>query len=248
VTMSNNNALIGTLLRICSKLTIAIGENSTDMVDASKITLMLSMKFIDRQELFRSIAMDKYVDWALVPSNTSKTNMLGESMIWLEFMRFMDFGHLDISESTLQSEYPPLWCIYDSLKQNKVLNVVYAGTVSDTNKLSEAREEKDGVQQLGFDDVCKLCILNNIIGLQSKTITEQYLATRLKRSTFGISSSILSAFADERHSADVYLKTMRYLLMKLNVDHHTLYTNVLYYNQAHENMNQTRAIKYAQNR
>lgn len=247
--MSNTNTLVATLLNICAKLTIAIGADSTDVVGVSKTTLILCMKFINRQELFQSVMVDSYVDWSLVPSNCAKTNLLGDSAVWLELMKFVDFGHMDTSELVLQKEYPPLWCIYNALRQNNILRVIHGGTVSDVKKnADESEKTTEGAILLVFDDVCKLCILNNIIGIQSKTITDQYLATKLKRSTFAISSSILSAFADERHSADVYLKTMRYLLEKIDVDHPKLHANILYYNQAHDKMKTVMAMKNTQNR
>jgi hypothetical protein len=243
--MSNTSILIGTLIRLCDRLTISIGEDSSDMIDVSKTVLITCMKFVDREKLFTSSLLDKYVDWSVVPNTTAKTNLLGESPVWLEFVKFLDFGELLVSETIMQNQHPPLWCIYNSLKHHDILS-----TPSTMNNISGTNSsvESTVIQKLTFDDACKLCLLNNIIGLSSKTITDQYLSYRLKKSTFSMSSTILSALADERHSTDVYLKTMQYLLSLLTVKHAELHTNVLHFRQHNKVMKAAMLSKYSQNR
>jgi hypothetical protein len=103
--------------------------------------------------------------------------------------------------------YPPLHCLYAAIQTSGAHG------------------------KLDFNDACKLFILNNIEGLTSKMMIEHHTSSRMNCNTHAICSGehnragrirselthtthpgIVSALADERHSADVYEETFKYVL------------------------------------
>jgi hypothetical protein len=72
--------------------------------------------------------------------SAKKTNLLGDSDVWLQLLQFVDFGDLKLPERLLQQQYPPLYCMHSAIA---------AQMVGKANRLN-------------FSDTCKQLLLNNI--------------------------------------------------------------------------------------
>ena len=159
-----------------------------------------------------------------------KINMLGDSSVWLQLMQFLDFGDLKIPERVLQSKYPPLFCMYNTIQSQM-----------------KGYPEKN---RLNFSDACKLLLLNNVEGLTSRNVLELYTSSRLNQNTYALCSHILSTLADERHSSDVYQETFRYVLsqevMKVNED--LLAKYIQHFRSTSAARRKAWEMKYVQNR
>lgn len=121
---------------------------------------------------------------------SKKTNLLGDSDVWLQLMQFIDFGELKIPERLLQQQHPPLYCMHSEIVSQM------AGRAN----------------KLNFSDTCKLLLLNNIEGLSSRTVLELYTSSRLNQNTYALCSSIVNTLADERHASSVYEDAFKYIL------------------------------------
>lgn len=121
---------------------------------------------------------------------SKKTNILGDSDVWLQLMQFIEFGELSIPERLLQQQHPPLYCMHSEIVSQM------AGRAN----------------KLNFSDSCKLLLLNNIEGLSSRTVLELYTSSRLNQNTYALCSSIVNTLADERHASSVYEDTFKYIL------------------------------------
>ena len=168
---TENTRFIGSIISFCSKASVDLLGAPRD---ALRVIVVLCMKFIDRKQLLDGLMPDKYVDWEFVANNVSRAagdkNPIGDTGTWMTLMEYMDFGSIPMNETILKNTYPPLWCIYNSLKHTGVLR-------TETNKQKAADA---GIKQMTYDDACKLTILNNVCGLQSRTVTERYTSVRLQ--------------------------------------------------------------------
>ena len=68
--------------------------------------------------------------------SAKKTNLLGDSDVWLQMLQFVDFGELKMPERLLQQQYPPLYGMHCAVSSR--------------------------TKKLNFSDTCKLLLLNNI--------------------------------------------------------------------------------------
>jgi hypothetical protein len=103
--------------------------------------------------------------------------------------------------------------------------------------------------KLDFSDACKLFVLNNIEGLTSKMMIEHHTSSRMNCNTHAICSSIVSALADERHGADVYEETFKYVLgTLLKVDEKLLAQHIAHYKQTKLARDKAWAIKAVQSK
>jgi hypothetical protein len=186
----NHGVMIASVVSLCDRATIEIGGG---MDRAIRSIITISSKYLDRKLLLEDAVPGGYVDWDYIDQShnilTNKHNLLGDSDVWLQLLPYMNFGKLSIEPLELQSEYPPIWTIYKTM------------------------EECVGHDRLWkFDDTCKIFLLNNLIGIPFKYITERYTTKSLTQSSHVICGKIMENMADERHSSEVYLKSMKYLL------------------------------------
>ncbi len=107
--------------------------------------MIICMKFVDKEALFKSVLPDMYIDWeyvraqgfltgsswssvsssggggssgggsAMVMQHAKKTNLLGDSHTWLHLIQFLDFGDLKMPDRILQAQHPPLYCMHSCL-------------------------------------------------------------------------------------------------------------------------------------
>jgi hypothetical protein len=146
-------------------------------------------------------------------SNKRNGNMLGDSSVWLQFMQFIDFGDLKISERQMQISYPPLYSMYVAIMSQQMKT---------TQNLGSTQPLK-----LNFSDACKLLLLNNVEGLSSRNVMELYTSAQLNQNTYVLCSNIVSMLADERHSSSVYEEAFKYILSKEGELIVTVFTSVI---------------------
>jgi hypothetical protein len=207
---------ISSLLNLCERATINMEREGIS--NAIKAIIIVCMKFVDKEALFKAVLPDVYIDWDYVkahtgtsaaPQNAScRKNLLGDSSTWLHMMQFLDFGEPKIPDRLLQNQHPPLYCMHAA--------VMASGTGG----------------KLNFNDACKLMILNNIEGLTSKMMIELHTTSRLNCNTMAICSGIVNALVDERHCPEVYENTFQYILGSLlKVDEISLAQHIAHFKQ-----------------
>jgi hypothetical protein len=198
---------ISSFLSLCEKATIDM--NGEGLSNALKAAIVLCMKFVDKEALFRAVLPQTFVDWVYVrvqasSTASSKKNMLGDASTWLHLMQFVEFGEPSLSARVMQSQYPPLYCIHAAIGALRA--------------------------QLTFSDACKILLFNNVEGLTSRTMIELHTSTRLGHNTYTICTSIVNALADERHGADVYESTFKYVIGTLmKVDEQSLAQHIAHF-------------------
>lgn len=147
--------LVASILSACNRATI---DFDSDVQGSIRALIVVSMKYIDKRDLFSAVMKESsFVDWQYIDNaRLPGKNILGDSSTWLRMMQFTSFGSLDIPESEMQSQYPPLWCIYNSLRSSGAF---------DSTPLNSAR-----AYSMNFSDACKMCILNNIEGVHCRSV------------------------------------------------------------------------------
>ncbi len=170
---------ISSILNLCERATINMEREG--IANAVKAIIIICMKFVDKEALFKAVLPGMYIDWEYVraqlssaggtgsggasgASSQAKKNLLGDSQTWLHMMQFLNFGEATMPDRVLQMQHPTLYCMHA------------ATTAAGAGKT------------LKFDDVSKLLILNNIEGLTSKMMIELYTSSRLNCNTHAICS------------------------------------------------------------
>lgn len=157
---------ISSLINICEKTTINMEREG--ITNTVKAIIIVSLKFVNKEALFKAILPDMYIDWDYVKNQSvflcGKKNFLGDAVSWLNLVGFTNFGQLSLPGPVLQSKYPPL------------------------HNLHSAIQASGAHGKLDFNDACKLLILNNIEGLTSKTMIEYHTSSRLNCNTHTICS------------------------------------------------------------
>ena len=139
--------------------------------------------------------------------------------MWMLLMSLLDFGAQKYTDTVLQREYEPLWCIYTAVKQSKM---IYLDSNHDSN-------EKLKPTKLSYHDICCIYILNNVNGLSSKIIVDQYTSMKLKTNVFMLTNNILSALADNRSSSMAYMNTIHKLLTDVVINISSLQKHIHHY-------------------
>lgn len=266
---ATSTRFIGSFVSFCDRCSI---DMASDVAAALKTVIVLSMKFIDKRALLELAVPGGYVDWEFVEMNVGGAlgpgtgvggqgvsaadrrkyigNAMGDVPVWLQLVRFIDFGPLEMNDLLIKKKYPPLWCIYKALKDAGVLmseSVSRSGGGDTAATAGGKRLPPQGGKSAGlmrFDDACKLCILNNVVGLQSRTVMDQYTSAKLGKASISVCTNVVSALADERHESDVYLATMQYLLGIIQIDLTQLHGQIQHYRQTVEARRLTWRLKH----
>lgn len=116
---------ISSLLNLCERATISIQREGIS--NAVKAIMIICMKYVDKESLFKAVLPEVYIDWdyvkgqSLLPtgaassSMTLKKNLLGDCSTWLHVMQFIDFGEPRLPDRQLQKQYPPLYCMHSAV-------------------------------------------------------------------------------------------------------------------------------------
>ena len=118
------------------------------IANSIKAIIIICMKFVDKEALFKSVLPSMYIDWDYIRAqgflsgsssassasgggggqqqqHAKKNNLLGDSHTWLQLIQFLDFGDLKMPERILQSQHPPLYCMHSGLS----FLVIWDGTL-----------------------------------------------------------------------------------------------------------------------
>lgn len=177
----------------------------------------------------------------VVSGESSEINLLGSNTLtWLQLADHLSFPvNEGMQENLLRRNYPPLWCIYNSLRDSRVLDHTWVP--------SQQHQQQDGrSSKLNFSDVCKLCLLHNIESLPCKNVIEQYMLQRLDRNQHTVSANILSALADQRNSSEVYFTTTKFLMGIMRVDAVLLGAKISHYKKSVMSQQQAWVVKFVQ--
>jgi hypothetical protein len=161
--------------------------------------------------------------------------MLGDSTTWMSFLNFISFPDTDLPDLIIRNEYPPLWCILNSLKSSRVYE-------PNSQRLNTTSNQ----ELMTFSDACKIFISINLEGTLSKTMSEKYISSKLSKNSFIVSSNLMSALADERHEAGVYLMTMKYLMNTMLVDSMSLQRHISHYRDSRQSQQKAWALKFVE--
>ena len=156
---------------------------------------------------------------------------------------------------------PQLPLMMSTSRSSPPLKVVSSHSNSDSSTVKNAAAEGRGVtavrngsgknngniDKLNFSDICKLFILNNLSGMKSKHVVDQYTSFKLVTNAFEVCSNIMSALADQRHDATVYSNTLKYVMSIARVNHVDLMNHIVHHNRVNDTNRQTWAVKYIQN-
>jgi hypothetical protein len=134
-------------------------------------------------------------------------------------MQYLDFGSLKDNVTLLQRDHPALWCIYSAVTQSKMIH-------SDSNYDDK---QKPTQTKLSYHDICCLYILNNVQGMSSKLVVDQYTSIKLKTNVFMLTNNILSGLADNRSTSASYMNTIQKLLKDVVINVALIQTQIRHY-------------------
>lgn len=103
---------ISSIVNLCERTTLNMDKEGVG--NAVKAIVIICMKFVDKEALFKAVLPDMYIDWDYIKSQSlyqvpgsgggcSKKNFLGDAGTWLHLVQFMDFGPLTLPEQILQT-------------------------------------------------------------------------------------------------------------------------------------------------
>lgn len=80
------------------------------IANAVRAIVVISMKFVNKESLFKAVLPDMYIDWDYIKNQSvfqqgGKKNLLGDAGIWLQLVQFMDFGQLALPMPVLQARF-----------------------------------------------------------------------------------------------------------------------------------------------
>ena len=121
---------ISSLLNICERSTINMQREG--LSNAVKAVIIICMKFVDKEALFKAVLPDVYIDWdyvrmqtatssaapasaGIASSSAAKKNLLGDGTTWLQIMQFLNFGEPKMPDRLLQKQHPPLFCMHSAI-------------------------------------------------------------------------------------------------------------------------------------
>jgi hypothetical protein len=189
----HHKLLIASIVSLCDRATI---DTSKGIDRAIWSIISVSLKYINRAALLQGVVPGAYVDWDYIDNAHGilggKHNLLGDSDTWLQLLPYLNFGKLELQPQELKNLYPPIWVLYRTLEENV----------------------GHGDNVWGYNDTCKLFLLSNLLGIPFKYVTERYITKCLEHSSHLVCGKIMEAMAEDRHEAEVYQNSMKYLLSK----------------------------------
>jgi hypothetical protein len=158
--------------------------------------------------------------------------------MWMDLMTCIDFGIMYDNLSILQRDHPALWCIYSAVSE---LKMIRSDLPSD--------DPKHQIQpKLSYHDICCIYILNNVQGMSSKFVVDQYTSIKLKTDVFTITNSILSKLADNRSTSASYMKTTQNILNRVTINTDLIKSRISHYNTTSDLRKETWLLKNVQAR
>lgn len=182
----NHKDLILRLLKIAEQYNM----DQKDLPALLIKTVILSLKVVDRRQLFESLFPDHFVDWALIegaPSAGSTSNSLGDTEPWLCLLSLLEWPALTDRDRDIEQQHPALAQIKSGLKSNNL-------------------------DLPGWTMACRSFILQLIQGLQSIHANEQLTSRLLSRPTRDNTVQFLASLHDTKHPQAAYAQTLAYIL------------------------------------
>ena len=175
---------------------LKIGEQfSMDQKDLPALlvkTIIISLKYIDRRQLFETIFPDHYADWTLLECTPSTSNALGDTEPWLCLLSLLEWPALTDKDREIEREHPPLAQIKSGLKSNSL-------------------------DLPGWTMACRAFILQLVQGLQSMHANEQLTTRALGRPTRDNTMQFLAGLYDTKHLPSAYTQTLALILSPQSV-------------------------------
>ena len=150
-------------------------------------TIILSLKYINRRDLFETLFPDHYADWALLDRASAASNPLGDTEPWLCLLSLLEWPALTDRDRDIEQNHPPLAQIKSGLKSN-------------------------GLDLPGWTMACRAFILQLIQGLQSIHANEQLTSRVLNRPTRDSTVQFLAGLYDTKHLPSAYTHTLTHIL------------------------------------
>ena len=139
--------MISSVVNLCSKATIELSTTSTK--NAVIAIMIHGLKFINHDELYKTCLGHLFIDTEYISSRRglNAKNILGDTSVWIELMKFVSFGHPQLTDSMLALEYPLLYNLMAPISTARMFDD--NGGTAQTPKLT-------------YDDLCKLFFLCNL--------------------------------------------------------------------------------------
>jgi hypothetical protein len=158
-----------------------------------KVTV-ISLKHIDRKNLFEQLFPGHFADWDLVNCNLGATNCLGDSEAWLCLLSLFNWPTLQAPLSKesrdIEQKHPTLTQIKGNLRANNL----------------------DNIDRPGWTTACCVLILQLIHGLPSLHAIEQLTSQSLQKNTHENTVRFLAGMCDVKHPPSEYLTTLLRIL------------------------------------
>jgi hypothetical protein len=163
--------------------------NQKDVPALPVKALILSLKYVDKRDLFSTLFPDEFADWDLADRTLgSANNALGDAETWLCLLSLLDWPHLtDKHRVDIELKHKPLAVIKNNLKSHNL-------------------------DAPGWATACRVLILQMIQGLQSMHAIELLTSRMLCKSTHESTMKLLAALYDTKHVPGDYLTTLGYIL------------------------------------
>lgn len=274
--MSNNNKLsdakiaaILSFLTLCERATINMEDS---LSNALKAAIIISLKFVDKEALFKEVLPDTFIDWEYVRAQYTSTGMMkkmgGGTMSCILSSSASSASQMSQvnSSSYLARLRGSSNLLGDSSIWLQLMQFIDFGELKLPDRLlqkqypplfsmyvavmSHSRAASKNEANLNFSDVCKLLLLNNIEGLVTRNIIEMHTSSRLNQNTYTLCSNIVSTLADERHSSNVYQSAFQYILSSdvIKVNEHHLAQYIAHYKQTAAAQRKVWELKHIQNK
>lgn len=182
----NTRELVLRLLKIAEKYNL----DQNDIPALLIKTIVLSLKYVNRKQLFEALYPSQYADWELVDLSLSNSNALGDTEPWLSLLDLFEWPSL--SDKEINQTKPALAQIKALLKTN-------------------------GLDQPGWTVACRVLVLQLIQNLQSMHAIELMTSRILQRNTKTNTMQFLAALYDQKHLPSTYFDLLFYLFSVGNV-------------------------------
>jgi hypothetical protein len=230
---------ISSLLNLCERATINMHREGIS--NAIKAIIIICMKFVDKEALFKAVLPDVYIDWEFVRAHTTQGRPAGTQASSSTPSSSSSASSSSVSLSS--SSLPRKNLLGDGQIWLHVMHFLDFGEPKIPDRqlqkqypplycMHAAIMNSGTGGKLNFNDACKMLILNNIEGLTSKMMIELHTSARLNCNTHAVCSGIVSALVDERHCPDVYESTFEYMLGSLiKVDEASMAQHIAHFKQ-----------------
>ena len=151
-------------------------------------SIVLSLKYINRREIFNTLFPEHFADWDLVERALGTAqNALGDAETWLTLLSVMEWTMGDREKGEIDLHHSCLSQIKMGLKAQNL-------------------------DSPGWTSACRVFILQMVQGLQSVHAIELLTSRMLSRNTRESTMLFLAGLYDTKHLPEAYTRTLVYIL------------------------------------